>query len=158
MLIGPMKGRADQITARLQDPERTALSIVTIAEDMPVSETIELASRVPRDLGISLGPVILNALIPKIFEASDPMPSAPPLDEAAGQSELSESEALDAAERFLRARRARAEEQLERLRKEIQGPPVLTLPWLTAPHFGPKELAALADALTPQLGSGGEGL
>ncbi len=61
--LGPLRRHTDRVQALLQDPQRTLVLAVTLAEELPVSETLELCARV-RELGMTVGPVIANALEP----------------------------------------------------------------------------------------------
>lgn len=65
--VGPIKTQAQRMVDALQDPNRTRLVIVTLPEEMPVNESIELANKSRDDLGIKPGPVILNAMPQEIF-------------------------------------------------------------------------------------------
>ena len=59
---GPLAGDARAIKELLADPTRAALVMVTLAEDLPARETVELAAQARGALGVPLGPVIVNAL------------------------------------------------------------------------------------------------
>lgn len=54
----------------LQDPVRTGVVVVTLPEELPVQEALELASDV-RDLGVPLAAVVLNAVPPSLFTSDD---------------------------------------------------------------------------------------
>lgn len=64
--IGPIKNQAEKILQLLRDPEKTVFSIVTLPEEMPVSEALEFRKQIPSRLKMKAGPVFLN----KYFEAS----------------------------------------------------------------------------------------
>ena len=59
---GPLAGDARAIKELLADPARAALVIVTLAEDLPAREALELAAQARGALGVPLGPLIVNAL------------------------------------------------------------------------------------------------
>ena len=50
----------------LADPARTALNIVSLPEEMPVNESIEL-DREATALGIPRGALIINGVLPDMF-------------------------------------------------------------------------------------------
>ena len=52
---GPLRRNAGNVEALMQDPERTRLLPVSLAEELPVRETGELIARVRADIG-SQGP------------------------------------------------------------------------------------------------------
>jgi anion-transporting ArsA/GET3 family ATPase len=56
---GPIKRRADEMTALLQDPSRTGVVLCALPEETPVNETLETAESL-RGLGVDLGLVVLN--------------------------------------------------------------------------------------------------
>ncbi len=65
---GPMYDEAAQIQRLVEDKSRTALNLVTLVEEMPVNETIELAAKVERELRVPLGFVVCNALYTQRFQ------------------------------------------------------------------------------------------
>lgn len=66
ILAGPLKARAEELRAMLQDPSVTDVVIVTLAEEMPVRETVELAAKL-RQQGFPLDNVVVNRWLPKVF-------------------------------------------------------------------------------------------
>mgnify|MGYP000468796719 CR=1 FL=1 len=67
---GPMFREASQISALIHDPVRTALNLVTLVEEMPVNETIELKARVDDELKVPLGYVVANSVYSPAFSPS----------------------------------------------------------------------------------------
>jgi anion-transporting ArsA/GET3 family ATPase len=57
--VGPIRAQAQRMVEALQDPRRTCL---VIPEEMPVNETKLLADKSRNELGIHLGPIIVNAV------------------------------------------------------------------------------------------------
>src|SRR4051812_47734697 len=64
---GPLTRPAKATVDLLRDPNRTSMSIVTLAEDMPSNEAIELSRKATEKIGITLGPLVVNALYPPRF-------------------------------------------------------------------------------------------
>ena len=64
---GPIRSQTARIAGFLADPERTGLAAVTTAEEMPVSETLELADRLSEETAVKLTAVIANRLSPEPF-------------------------------------------------------------------------------------------
>ena len=62
---GPIHDQAEMIDAMLTDQSRTALVLVTIPEEMPTMETIDLAGRFAEDTGITPLGLIINQLQPR---------------------------------------------------------------------------------------------
>jgi anion-transporting ArsA/GET3 family ATPase len=116
MPIASIGKTAAEVTRALADARRTAAVIVTVAEEMAVNETIEIAASLARGGSVALGPLIANAFWPERFTG----------DEARWllSSGLDASDPLVAAGRYHVEKRRRAEEQLARLRAELRVEPV----------------------------------
>ncbi|MCP4869707.1 MAG: ArsA family ATPase [Proteobacteria bacterium] len=137
--IGPMHTNAKQIQELLADRSRTSVLLVTLAEEMPVSETLELAADLRKHVDIDIAGVVVNGVPPKLFASEE---AAAQFDEvravglaAGGQA----AAAVRDAERLLRDR-ARAEEHIKRLRGELD------LPFAEVPMLARRDLDA--EALT----------
>src|SRR5258708_14623532 len=63
---GPIHDQAVRIANLLSDVERTAVVLVTIAEEMPVSETIDLAHPFADETDIAPAALLVNQLQPQI--------------------------------------------------------------------------------------------
>ena len=72
----------------LQDPKRTALNLITLTEEMPVNETIELKKALDEDLDIPLGYLIANCIYPRLFSAHEAAGMASLVQAAPARSEL----------------------------------------------------------------------
>jgi hypothetical protein len=128
----------------LTDPARTQVMLVTLPEETPVNELIDTAYHLEDRVGVSLGPVVVNGIVPDIEGLQvDP-------DDAASEAGTSlrdgELEALRAAAAFRAERRALQAEQLGRLNTALPLPQ-LHLPSLPVTSLGAEELDHLADAL-----------
>ena len=62
--MGPLRRHTEWVQALLTDPKRTLVLPVTLAEELPVRETLELCTSV-RELGLSVGPILANAVEPQ---------------------------------------------------------------------------------------------
>ena len=60
---GPVADQAARADDLLSDASKTAIALVTLAEDTPVSETIELAFDLEDDPGVRLGGIVINRVI-----------------------------------------------------------------------------------------------
>ncbi len=68
--LGPIYQKARLISDLLSDATRTRMHIVTLAEEMPVTETLEMIAAMRSDLHISLGDILINAVMPPAFSAA----------------------------------------------------------------------------------------
>ncbi len=62
---GPLRTQAQDVVELLSDPTRCRVILVTLPEELPVSETIESAYTLEDKAGVQLGPVIVNACDPE---------------------------------------------------------------------------------------------
>ncbi len=144
---GPLTRPAQAAVALLRDPKRTAMTIVTLAEDLPSNEAIELSRRATETLGVTLGPLVVNALYPPRFVTGVSARALAALPEDVGDPGL---QPLVTSARTAERRRELNDKYLERLRREVPVPQA-HLPYLFTSEFGPKSIADLAARLEPQL-------
>jgi len=134
---GPLTRDARTIKALLQDPKRTATVLVTLAEEMPVNEAIELEGKLAA-LGIVPQHIICNQLYPNHFPAGSPVTKV--LDALAGAGPLPSPLAEVTQHASLsRDRRTLNERYLAELRKRAKAPvhelPIIFTPALTHAHI-----------------------
>jgi hypothetical protein len=126
--------------ALLSDPARTSVAMVSLPEEMPVTETLELDAQVRDVLRLPRGPVFLNAMPDARFTPEEAgrlvalSESPPPLGPAARAAVLQAE------------RQELAESQAERLRGALDRP-VVPLPLLAAERWGRRAVARIADAM-----------
>lgn len=65
---GHMYEEAQKILEFLRDSDRTVLNLVTLAEEMPVNETLMLRDQARERIGVPVGNVIINGLYPALFD------------------------------------------------------------------------------------------
>ncbi len=68
---GWVRKQADRIIKLLTDPAKTMLNIVTLPEEMPVNETIEMCESVEDLLRIQIGYIIINSVYPQVLKGRD---------------------------------------------------------------------------------------
>jgi anion-transporting ArsA/GET3 family ATPase len=141
---GPLRTQAQEVVDLLSDPARCRVILVTLPEELPVSETIESAYTLEDKAGVQLGPVIVNACDPEPVGLEHP--AAQVAEEAGVTVTPDHLAALEAARDFRLARHAVSAEQIERLRRDLPLPHLL-VPALDAATIGPAETQVLADAL-----------
>jgi anion-transporting ArsA/GET3 family ATPase len=141
---GPIHNQAADVMSLLTDPERCQVILVTLPEETPVNELIETAFNLEDQVGVALGPVVVNGRYPdRPGLATDPQAAAAQAGVALREGEV---EALTAAAAFRQHRVTLQEEQIGRLADQLPLPQ-LHLPFLFESELGPPELDRLADAL-----------
>jgi anion-transporting ArsA/GET3 family ATPase len=142
--VGPINTQAHDVLELLGDAARCQVILVTLPEETPVNELIETAYSLEEDVGISLGPVVVNGLYPEIVGIdADPARAA---SDAGAHLLAGEAEALAAAAEFRRQRTALQRDQVARLAHRLPLPQ-LALPFCFRSGLGPAEIDRLADAL-----------
>jgi anion-transporting ArsA/GET3 family ATPase len=141
---GPVRSQAADVVELLGDPARCRVMLVTLPEEMPVSETVEAAYQLEDRAGVQLGPVVVNGWdqLPTGLSLTVDAAAA----EAGARLTQGQSAVLEEARRFRLRRCELAAEQVARLGRELPLPQ-LRIPQLAAPTIGPPELARLSDAL-----------
>jgi anion-transporting ArsA/GET3 family ATPase len=141
---GPVRAQADEVAEMLADGHRCQGLLVTLPEETPVNETIELAYDLEETLGLALGPLIVNGCWPD----RDGLTLSVVAAAKAQGVKLSSANAvaLEASAEFGRMRLDGQRRQLGRLAEQLPLPRII-LPRLPTAHLGPAELDLLADAL-----------
>ena len=142
--VGPINSQAREVLELLQDHERCQVVLVTLPEETPVNELVETAFSLEDDIGVGLGPVVVNGLYEELDGLDqDPQQAA----EEAGASLLAgEAEVLTAAAAFRLHRIDVQREQVDRLSDQLPLPQI-RLPFLFESEIGPAEVDALARAI-----------
>jgi len=137
---GPLRHDAEWMEAILVDPARTSLAIVTLPEEMPVNEAIELDAQVRSVLGIDRGGLFVNAMPEARFAPAEaarlaPLVDAPPPLGPAAQAARLQAVRAEQAARYLQ--RARAALDL----------PATVIPLLPFATWGREAVEAVARAI-----------
>jgi len=117
---GPVKAQADEVLDLLHDPERFQAVLVTLPETTPVNEVIETAYALEDDVGIQLGPVVVNHV-----DRGVAVPAAAEVGQLVGSLDPEAATALEDAAGFRRARRAMEAAELARLSSDLPLPQVM---------------------------------
>ncbi|MDX9721473.1 MAG: ArsA-related P-loop ATPase [Myxococcota bacterium] len=64
---GPLFEDAQNMVELLQDPSRTALHLVTLPEEMPVNECIQLKAELDAGMRIPMAALLVNGVFPNLF-------------------------------------------------------------------------------------------
>jgi anion-transporting ArsA/GET3 family ATPase len=146
---GLLRREAERALELFRDPERAGVLLVTIPEDMPTTETIELYGAVRDELALPVCGLIVNQTLRNLFPAGDleflralvaKLPSHTPLSAIALAS---------------RARAEREQIQHASIDKLARALPLsqVLLPFTLVADFRKREVRALAKALAAGFGS-----
>ena len=153
--VGPIRQQAERVKALLDDPERCAVLLTCLPEELPVTETLEGAALL-RAAGLPLAGAVVSRVTPDRLGrrarrlaslAEDPAPLAKaaaeagaPLDSGALGGLL--GEARDRQRQIHRERRL-----IKELTAGLEGLPVAELPLLPGGAAAPEAVRALAERL-----------
>jgi anion-transporting ArsA/GET3 family ATPase len=139
---GPLVRDMKAMYAMLVDPKTTAVSVVTLPEEMPVNEAIELHEGVSKRLGLPMGRLFLNSFYEPRFEPEE-------------RTALQESNAADLSD-ARRVAHAYGERQdlsamyRQKLSEQLNLPMTI-LPYLSTEAFGRGEIERLAAVAGQEL-------
>jgi anion-transporting ArsA/GET3 family ATPase len=133
--VGRIARQGRTIDAMVTDPARTGVVAVARPEEMPVTETLSLQDALRDEVGLDVGLVVANAVLPQRFSAAE----AVALEAAPDGPEVR-------AARHAGARARAQRTQLRRLRRGARAP-VATLPFV----FNGDPMAQLARELERSL-------
>ena len=140
--VGPIASQAREVDALLRDPARSAIVAVALPAELPVSETLDLESRVRSALRRDVDAIVVNGLLPRRFSGED-VARVVGADGAAPPAVL-------AAVRSHHGQAAAQQAQLRRLRADA-GAAVHTLPLRPVVRMAREDVGALADVLARRL-------
>ncbi len=136
---GPVADRARDIDRMLGDRANTALIAVTLLEELPVDEVLELVSSIDQDTGYDVSGIVMNGLFPEVgepdpkrFQAWLAGKSDPAITTALGKAESGYREHLNWLQNWRRDQTSHIE------RIEQSGIDAYLAPWL--PSFSESEL------------------
>jgi anion-transporting ArsA/GET3 family ATPase len=157
--VGPLRHQADRVKDLLDDPDRTAVLLTCVPEELPVTETLEAAMAL-RAAELPLAAAVVSQVtedrlggrasrLPAL--ARDPSPLAA----AAKRADLELSDealaALVAEARDRQRQITRERRLLKELRTGLGGLPVVELPMLSGGTTSPDAVRSLAERLAGAL-------
>ena len=130
--VGPLGHEAQRIDELLHDAGKTQIVLVTIPEDMPVTETIELSEKL-KEQKFSVGPLFLNQSRDAILSDEE--------DQWVQKSSVSDE--IKDLVHLERVREGLNEEYQNILKKEF--PDLCSVPFIYSENFGIEEVEKLAQ-------------
>jgi anion-transporting ArsA/GET3 family ATPase len=135
--VGPIKRQADKIESFLLDRATTGVLAVTLPEEMPVNETLDLRERLRDQMGMEVDRVVANAVYPERFSHEE----AERIESANGGHGVPAVRAALAAALSEHRRAAAQHEELTRLDDPLE------LPYLFEPELSLGSLELLSAEL-----------
>jgi anion-transporting ArsA/GET3 family ATPase len=144
---GPLTRPAQATNALLKDPTRAAMVLVTLAEDLPSNEAIELSRRMTATVNVPQKLLVVNAMYPPRFSQGVSARALQALPEDVSDPAL---QPLVASARTAQRRRALNDHYVERLRTELPLPQAY-LPYVFAADFAHRAVTDLSERLEGQV-------
>ena len=155
--VGLVRSQTDWMIELLTDADTTGVVVVTVPEEMPTSETLELIGRLRDETEIDVASVIVNRVLPELFSKGEEA-LFERLRTAEGAAALERrvgapvDDVLAGADLAVRMRRSRVP-HLTRLREGLgDDVDLLYLPYLFHRSHGVRATSVLADAVGDELG------
>jgi anion-transporting ArsA/GET3 family ATPase len=154
--VGMVRHQTQWMLDILTDPAQTGVVIVSAPEEMPVTETIELAGRLNAETDVDLAAIVVNRVLPELFtdreealfESLRKPRHLKALSDAVGGDV---TPVFDAAELAVTLRRTRAG-HLANLRAAVDPTlPMLYVPYLFTRSHGARATRQVADLLAEEL-------
>jgi anion-transporting ArsA/GET3 family ATPase len=142
---GLLRRDAERAWAMFQDPRQTGVVLVTLPEEMPTTETIELAGALRDELKLPLERIVVNGVLPPLFSKEERRALA-----TLGELRASPNEPGDVALVFARERASRESMQadcLARLSSQLGAIQPTFLPLLLEDAATPRAVLELAKRL-----------
>lgn len=143
--VGPLYANAKMIRDLLADRARVSVILVTLPEEMPINETIELHARLRDNVDIDIAGVVINGVPPKLFASEAAAEYWVELQSLAGELGPTAERAIQDGLRAQRDRSA-AEKHIARLRAAINLP-FAEVPLLPGRGIDRSALASVAEHL-----------
>ena len=148
---GPIANQADDVLAMLADPARCRVILATLPEETPINELVETAFALEDEVGVQLGPVVLNSVAALPEGLGDAIDASDSAKERAKDSSVDNSDqalldSMLAAATFRMTWVDHQRTQIERLVAQLPLP-LITLPTRFTTDLGPDDLEVLTDAL-----------
>jgi anion-transporting ArsA/GET3 family ATPase len=143
--VGAIRDQANDVIELLTDHDRCEVILVTVPEETPVNELIETSDALEDRVGVALGPIVVNQVLPDV----------PPLPSAAGSGASVSAADRRAVAAVLTDRRVRVAAQRSQMSRLTD---TLALPQLhlqSLPRLGLRwgDLADLAAQCESEVGS-----
>ena len=68
---GILRRDAERAWSMFQDPSQSGVVVVTLPEDMPTNETVELLEALENELGLPVALLVINQVIDELFSEAE---------------------------------------------------------------------------------------
>jgi anion-transporting ArsA/GET3 family ATPase len=141
---GVLRRDAEQAWKMFTDPARTAVVVVTVPEELPVTETLQLIRSIDHELELPLGTLVVNGVLKPLFSPAEgsELAKIEPDEMPIGPADSAEAVVHAAARRAIQERNQAA--SLERLFAHTDTPRIV-LPFLFDDAASPPSIKKLSE-------------
>lgn len=155
--VGPLASQARRIVQWLQDPEEVSILLASLAEEMPVNETIETIQLLEERVGMDVAAVLINMLYTPIsenpdvtarierFRGPEDLISETPMSKPAAR------ELYDCSRFYLGRRALQQEHRAKLVETASHTAAIVDIPYLFTAKLRRQELDVLAAAIEEQM-------
>jgi anion-transporting ArsA/GET3 family ATPase len=145
--VGPIDTQARDVIEMLTDETRCRVVLVTLGEETPVNEAVETAFSLEDQVGVKLGPIVVNGVYPRRDLPKDVAGAARRAEVTLAKAER---DRLGAAADFRRGRYESQQGQIARLAEALPLPQI-TLPFVFRADLDTGSIHALAEEFVSQV-------
>jgi len=69
--VGVLRSDAERAWQMFRDPERSGVVVVTLPEEMPTNESLELCAALRNELSLPIAEIVVNSLLPPLFSKAE---------------------------------------------------------------------------------------
>ncbi|HJL18107.1 MAG TPA: ArsA family ATPase [Sandaracinaceae bacterium LLY-WYZ-13_1] len=139
---GLLRAEAEKALSLFRDAKRSAAVLVTLPEDMPANETLELHDALRNEIRMPVGELVVNSVLSKLFKSAERAPIAElPTKIGAG----SPAHSLVMAGRQRALREGMQQQAIAKLKEGLPELPRTVLPMLHTPEFRRSAIESLAE-------------
>jgi anion-transporting ArsA/GET3 family ATPase len=143
---GILRRDAEQAWAMFKDDKQSAVVIVTLPEDLPATEAVELATAIDRELELPIANVVVNQVLDFLFTEGERAELLRPRDIPRGEPG---DEGLAAAVRRAVRERVHAD-SMKKIEQGVRAR-LVTLPRLLVDPSTPDAIRTLSEILAPKM-------
>ena len=148
--FGPIVREVSQLEKLIKDPEKTWLTLVALAEELPANEALQLYQDARKKLGMPLQMVFINAVYPRLF-SPDERTRIADLSAYCRQNDPKAAglKLLAAAEQWI-SRRRRQQPYIDQLTREISSGGHMEIPIHFTNHLSISDIGDIAARLVKE--------
>jgi anion-transporting ArsA/GET3 family ATPase len=143
---GPFARDTRPIREMLEDSDRTVVNLVSLAEELPTRESLDLAARVTNELNIKIGQCFVNRVWPKPFTEIEENVFTEMQSALKGKSSQID-QLLNRVDGAVLRQKNQAK-YVRQLQDGLKGVPVIEIPYLFTDTIGPEELDTLSQHMS----------